>query len=172
MATSEQQAQQRAKIVSAAVKMAGISAVAALAYLVPTQEGTSYKAYRDPIGIPTICDGKTEGVRMGDVATPEQCAAWLEPRLREEVAYVRSVTKGPLPDTRAAALGDFTFNVGRATYARSSVLRMLNAGDVVGGCSALTLYVYAGKRILPGLVQRREIEKQLCLYESQKAATH
>lgn len=172
MATSEQQAQQRAKIVSAAVKLAGVSAIAALAYLVPTQEGTALKAYRDPIGIPTICDGRTEGVRMGDVATPEQCAAWLQPRLREEVAYVRSVTKGPMPDTRAAALGDFTFNVGRAAYARSSILRKLNAGDITGGCNALTLYVYAGGQVLPGLVQRRQIEKDLCLYEPPKTANH
>ena len=155
-------------LVRKVVALSAAGAFSALAYLVPVQEGTAYKAYRDPIGIPTICEGKTEGVKMGDTVTPDQCAAWLAPRLREELAYVRSVTRGPMPDTRAVALADFTYNVGRGTYARSSILRKLNAGDVVGGCNALTLYVYAGGKQLPGLVQRRQVEKELCLY----AETH
>lgn len=157
---------QRSALVRKVAVLSATSAFAALAYLVPVQEGTAYKAYRDPIGIPTICEGRTEGVKMGDTATPAQCAAWLAPRLQAEIDYVRSVTKAPLPNTRAVALGDFTYNVGRSAYARSSILRKLNAGDVAGGCQALTLYVYAGGKVLPGLIQRREIEKELCLYET------
>lgn len=158
--------QQRAALVRKVSVLCATSACAALAYLVPIQEGTAYKAYRDPIGIPTICNGKTEGVKMGDIATPKECADWLGPRLQAETAYVRSVTRGTLPNTRAVALADFTYNVGRGAYARSSILRKLNAGDVAGGCQALTLYIYAGGKVLPGLVQRRELEKELCLYET------
>lgn len=36
-------------------------------------EGLSTVAYRDPVGIPTLCFGYTRGVEMGDTATPEQC---------------------------------------------------------------------------------------------------
>ena len=129
-------AQNNSALIKKVSGLAAASAFAALAYLVPTQEGAVYKAYRDPIGIPTICAGKTEGVKMGDVASPDECAAWLAPRLREELDYVRSVTKGPLPPTRAVALADFTYNVGRSAYARSSVLRKLDAGDTLGGCGA------------------------------------
>lgn len=156
-------------LVQKVIALSAAGSFAALAYLVPIQEGTSYKAYRDPIGIPTICEGWTEGVKMGDTKTPQECADLIAPRLREELAYVQSTSKRPLPTTRAVALADFTYNVGRGTYAKSSVKRKLDAGDVIGGCNALTLYVYAGKTYLPGLASRREIEKELCLYEPVKS---
>lgn len=157
---------QRSPLAAKVIALSATSTLAALAYLVPVMEGSSSKAYRDPVGIPTICEGWTEGVHMGEVKTPAQCAALIQPRLKDELAYVAQVTKGPLPPTRAVALADFVYNVGETTYSRSSVLRKLNAGDVAGGCQALTLYVYAGKTYLPGLYSRRLLERQLCLYET------
>jgi lysozyme len=156
-------------IVKRVIALSAGGALAALAYLVPLEEGVSYKAYRDPIGIPTICEGFTTGVKMGDTATPAQCAAMVRPRLEQEVSFVtRAVTGVPMTPTRQVALADFVYNVGETTFNRSSVKRKLNAGDLAGGCEALTLYVYAGKTYLPGLASRRQIEKELCLYEPRK----
>ncbi|HHP7177414.1 TPA: glycoside hydrolase family protein, partial [Pseudomonas aeruginosa] len=53
-------------------------AVAIASALVAAHEGRSLVAYVDPVGIPTICEGITAGVRLGDRATPQQCDALLE----------------------------------------------------------------------------------------------
>lgn len=44
--------------------------------LVAHFEGTRYTAYQDVTGTWTICDGHTRGVKAGDTATLQQCAAW------------------------------------------------------------------------------------------------
>lgn len=41
------------------------------------QEGTELSAYLDPVGIPTICNGRTAGVRIGQRATFAQCRQYL-----------------------------------------------------------------------------------------------
>lgn len=130
---------------------------------VGAEEGVRYAAYKDPVGIPTICFGETKGVKLGDTATPEQCREMLGDRVLEFGRGVDACTKGELPPARKAALTSFAYNVGVETYCRSSVARKLNAGDVQGGCDALLLYVYAKGIKLPGLVTRRENERAMCL---------
>ena len=38
---------------------------------------------------------------------------------------------------------------------------MVNAGDFNGAANQFSRWVYAGGKVLPGLVKRREAEKQL-----------
>ncbi|MER5174127.1 glycoside hydrolase family protein, partial [Thioclava kandeliae] len=53
-----------------AAGVAGVAAAIALAITtIAPWEGKELRAYRDIVGIPTICFGETEGVKMGDVAT-------------------------------------------------------------------------------------------------------
>lgn len=125
-------------------------------------EGLRTRAYLDPVGIPTICYGSTAGVRLGDTRTPQQCEQLLRSELPPYIAAADRAV-GPMPDTRRAALGSFAYNVGIRRMQQSSVVRRLAAGDVQGGCDALRLYVYAGGQKLPGLVKRREAERELCL---------
>ena len=125
-------------------------------------EGRSLVAYLDPVGIPTICEGVTQGVRLGDVATPAECDALLEKELLVALSAVDRRVRVPLTDTRRAALTSFVYNVGEGQFSRSTLLRKLNAGDVAGACAELSRWVYAGGRKLAGLVKRREAERQLC----------
>lgn len=137
----------------------------ALALAVPVvafYEGNSLRAYRDPIGIPTICYGSTAGVRMGQIRTQAECDALLAAELGEAIAAVDRLSKQPLPDTRRAALGSFVYNVGAGAFERSSLLRKLNAGDAAGACAELSRWVYAGGQRLNGLVKRRAAERELC----------
>lgn len=114
------------------------------------------------MGIPTICEGITAGVRMGDMATPAECDALLERELQRAVDAVDRQVLVPLPDTRRAALASFVYNVGEGQLARSTLLRKLNAGDVRGACAELSRWVYAGGKKLGGLVRRRAAERELC----------
>lgn len=130
--------------------------------LVTWFEGRSLLAYADPVGIPTICEGVTRGVSLGDRATSTECDQLLERELNIALAAVDRQARVPLPETRRAALGSFVYNVGERQFARSTLLRKLNAGNAQGACAELSRWVYAGGKRLAGLVKRRAAERELC----------
>ena len=137
--------------------------LAATVALVATWEGRSLIAYADPVGIPTVCEGYTHGVRLGDVATPEQCDALTRQEVAKALNVVDSSAPQQLPDGMRVAFASFVYNVGPYAYQRSTLLKKLRAGDYVGACNELTRWVYAGGRKLRGLERRREAERQICL---------
>jgi len=141
---------------------AGAGVLAAAVALVGWYEGRSLAAYVDPVGIPTICDGYTHGVRLGDVATPEKCDALTAQEVGKALTVVDRSAPG-LPDGARVALASFVYNVGPGAYGGSTLLRKLRAGDIAGACRELPRWVYAGGRKLAGLVKRRDAEMQICL---------
>lgn len=145
----------------------GTGVVAAAIGLVAAWEGRSLVAYIDPVGIPTICDGYTHGVKLGDVATPEHCDALTEQEVRKALTVVDHSVPQTLPDGVRVALASFVYNVGPGAYGRSTLLRKLRAGDLVGACNQLPLWVYAEGKKLRGLERRREAERKICLSDLQ-----
>lgn len=141
--------------------------VASAVALVASWEGRSLVAYVDPVGVPTICDGYTHGVKLSDVAAPERCDALTEQEVRKALAVVDRSVLQPLPDGVRVALVSFVYNVGPGAYGSSTLLRKLRAGDVAGACNQLPLWVYAGGKKLRGLERRREAERQICLSDLQ-----
>lgn len=137
--------------------------VAAAVALVATWEGRSLVAYLDPVGIPTICDGYTHGVTMGDKATPKKCDELTSEEVKKALAVVDESVPRHLPDGARVALASFVYNVGAGAYSGSTLLRKLRAGDIVGACRELPRWVYAGGRKLRGLVRRRDAEMKICL---------
>ena len=125
-------------------------------------EGRSLVAYLDPVGIPTICEGITAGVRLGQTTTDAECDVLLAKELGQAMDIVDRMAIHEQPDTRRAALGSFVYNVGAGAFARSTLLRKLNGGDVAGACAELSRWVYAGGKQLAGLVKRRAAERELC----------
>lgn len=132
------------------------------------EEGERTSAYLDVVGVPTICFGSTRGVRLGMVRTHAECLALLS----EEVAEYRgklhryfstATRQRRLTPERDAAYTSTAFNCGVAAIGRSTATRRLNAGDVRGGCQALTWWNKAGGRVIRGLVGRRERERRLCM---------
>lgn len=126
-------------------------------------EGLRQVAYRDPVGIPTICFGETKGVKIGDVATVESCKAMLLDSLEIANKAVESCIKVPMPDYRHAAIVSFTYNVGAGNMCGSTMARKMNSGDIVGACNELTRWNMAKGIVLPGLVKRRAEERVMCL---------
>ena len=68
-----------------------------------------------------------------------------------------------MPNTRRAALGSFVYNAGAGAFAKSTMLKRLNSGDVLGECNELLKWVYTKGRKLKGLERRRMAEAKLCL---------
>lgn len=141
----------------------GTGVIAGAIALVAAWEGRSLVAYVDPVGIPTICDGYTHGVKLSDVATPERCDALTEQEVRKALAVVDRSVPQTLPDGMRVALASFVYNVGPGAYGSSTLLRKLRSGDLAGACNQLPRWVYAGGKKLRGLELRREAERKICL---------
>lgn len=144
--------------------VATVSAVTVMAAaLLATFEGEIRHTYLDPIGIPTACVGHTgPDVRLGQRYTAEQCQALLQQDLLEANADIDRCIKAPLTVGQRAAMISFVFNVGGKKFCGSGVARRLNAADYAGACAELSRWVYAGGRVLPGLVKRRAAERAMC----------
>lgn len=141
-------------------------------------EGRNLLAYLDPVGIPTICDGWTRGVRLGDQATPAECDERTRTGLDEAAkvfeAWVPQQVIDRLPARSVAAFMSFIYNVGPGKPGvkdgfvwlkngnHSTMLRELQAGRIAQACAQLPNWTSAGGRKLNGLVKRRAAERALC----------
>lgn len=131
-------------------------------------EGKRNAAYQDIVGVWTICYGSTRGVRAGMVLSDAECTDLL----RREVAeyrrglhrYFTDKTKAVrLTAERDTAYTSLAFNAGIRAVGRSTATKRLNAGNIKGGCTALTWWNKAGGRVIRGLVRRRSAEHELCM---------
>lgn len=106
---------------------------------------------RDPLGRPVTAD--TPPI---DRATARE---WAKAELEAALALVRRIVAVPLTVGQEAALVDFAFNVGCAALSGSTLLRLLNAGDVLGAAAQFELWDHAGGQIIAGLLRRRRAEE-------------
>lgn len=102
------------------------------------REGSKLKAYKDTKGIWTIgvgdIDVDNDGVRdvhAGMTETPEQVIANLQEDIQWAEEAVDDVDS-PLTQNQYDALVSFVFNIGASAFAKSTMKRMLNAGDYEG----------------------------------------
>lgn len=121
------------------------------------------RGYRDPIGIVTACSGHTKTAVLGRPYTVEECNQLLDQDLAEHAAGAMACINVPTSTGERAAYVSFAFNVGVGAFCKSTMARKLNAGDHKAACDELMRWTRAGGRELPGLVTRRETERDLCL---------
>lgn len=128
-------------------------------------EGVRTNAYRDIIGVPTICVGRTLNVKMGDTATMAQCQEWLVEDLVRHWSGIEqcapSIKSAP-PGYRVAML-DLAFNVGVGAWCRSSLRRLTESRRYLDACKRTLQFVYAEGKIVQGLVNRRNDLYPLCV---------
>ncbi len=146
-----------------------VAALAIATALAVPAEGLRQFAYRDPVGIPTICFGSTKGVKMGDFRTVPECKALLTKDMNHAVQAVESCRPG-LPINVLAAFSDAVYNLGptiACDSSESAAARLLATGDYRGACNQLPRWGkarVAGVLVpLPGLTKRREMERDVCL---------
>lgn len=126
------------------------------------------RAYRDAVGIWTVCDGDTKGVTGATRETEAGCLVRLERVLVEHAAGVKRCAPGlwaaGREQQRLASIS-LAVNIGVSAFCSSTAKRLLEAGKIRAGCDAFRMWVKAGrpKRTLRGLVERRERERAICL---------
>lgn len=147
-----------------------LAIMAAAAVIAIPAEGLRQWAYRDPVGILTVCYGATgDGVVAGRKYSLDECRSRLDTDMLKAIDAVERCAPG-LPEDTAAAFADAVFNLGPTVVCdrqKSTIARLLAAGEVAGACNQLPRWDKArvGSMVvaLPGLTKRRAAERDLCL---------
>ncbi|EKN4181140.1 lysozyme [Yersinia ruckeri] len=127
-------------------------------------EGREYMPYRDVVGVLTVCDGHTgQDIILGKRYSDAECDALLQQDLIPVFAAIDRIVNVPMTDFRKAALASFGYNVGISAMTHSTLVKKLNRGDTSGACDELRRWIKAGGKVWKGLVNRREVERELCL---------
>ena len=132
-------------------------------------EGIVLRPYRDSVGIPTIGIGSTyyeDGtkVKMSDKAITKERAIQLAKNVVK--SFEAQVNKSILPtmvQNQFDAMVLLCYNIGESGFARSSVVRNFNAGNIQKAADSFLLWNKAGGKVVKGLVNRRNIERTLFL---------
>lgn len=146
--------------------VATAAALAIACAFVAPKEGLWLTAKVDKIGTGrpvTACYGETQGIKLGQRFTKEQCDAMLAARLPQYDKAIAACIHVNLPDKTRAALISFAYNVGPAAACRSTAFKRINAGNIRGGCDALMNWTMAQGKVVQGLKNRRTAERMLCI---------
>ena len=130
--------------------------------LIKQYETLRLKAYMPtPNDVPTIGYGHTHGVKMGDICTEDQADEWL----RQDCAFAESCIDDnvtvPLQQNEFDALVSFIFNVGCGAFKVSTMLKMINDGDLDSASQQFARWNKQKGQVLAGLTRRRADEKEL-----------
>jgi lysozyme len=132
---------------------------------IKAHEGLRLEAYPDPGtgGKPwTIGYGHTgPEVVPGLRITAERAEELLRANVARFEAAVTRLVRVPLSQPQFDALVSFAFNTGEGALARSTLLKMLNAGDYSGAAEQFDKWVNAGGKPMPGLIRRRRAERTM-----------
>jgi len=131
------------------------------------KEGVVYEVYDDGVGYLTAGVGhklnneELKKYKLGDPVDNFQVDLWLERDSFKAVRCVNNWVTTDLTQTGFDMLVSFVFNVGVDAFKRSTLLKKLNRGDVMGAAAEFSKWVNARGQKLPGLVKRREDEARL-----------
>lgn len=129
--------------------------------LIKSFEGCSLLSYQDSAGVWTIGFGHTSGVKSGQTITAQQAENYLQADLSVFEQGVEKYVKVKLNQNQFDALVSFSYNVGLGNLAKSDLLKKLNSGDYSGASAEFPLWIYAGGKVLNGLIRRRNEERAL-----------
>lgn len=136
--------------------------------LIKRFEGLRLKSYQDSIGKWTIGYGTTvinkQPVVADMIITIEQAEAYLLSDLSaDHAASVKRNTRALITQSMFDALACFTYNVGSGNFAKSTLLKDLNASKYLDAAAGFLQWDKADGVVLAGLTKRRIAEKDLFL---------
>jgi len=134
--------------------------------LVEDFEGLRLKAYPDPAtgGKPwTIGYGHTGDVAPGLVITEATAQKLLEADLNKFENTVQSLCHAPLTDNQFGACVALAFNIGGANFAKSTLVKYINAGKYDKAADQFLVWNKAKGKVMAGLTRRRKAERALFL---------
>lgn len=137
--------------------------------LITTFEGRELAAYQDSVGVWTIGYGHTKTVRPGMTITQAEAEQLLQTDLEEFEAAVTDAVAIDLNSDQFSALVSFCFNLGAGSLFESTLLQLLNNGDIEAAAHEFPRWNKAGGQALLGLTRRRLAERALFLSQPWEA---
>lgn len=137
--------------------------------LIKQFEGCKLTAYQDIVGVWTIGYGITEGAGVGIkpakgmTITQDQAEDLLRRAVDKFATRVDELITANVNANEFGACVSLAYNIGPNAFAKSTVLRELNAGRKDAAAAAFQMWNKAGGVVSKGLVRRREAERQLFL---------
>ncbi len=111
----------------------------------------------------TVGYGTTIGVWLGTAVTREEADKLLREHIEKDAKNVAKHVAVPLNDHEWAAILSFAYNIGSIAFATSTLAKKLNRGDKAGAAAEFGRWVHAQGKKMPGLVKRRERERDVFL---------
>lgn len=129
--------------------------------LIKEFEGLKLNAYFCSAGVLTIGWGTTAGVKPGDKITEAQAEEMLRADVVKFERGVFDAVKVPLAKHQFDALVVLAYNIGLGAFRTSTLLRLLNKGELSAAASQFDRWNKAGGKTLAGLTRRRAAERKL-----------
>ena len=134
--------------------------------LIKHYESLRRQSYLCPANVWTIGYGATrlwdnEPVPPFTTITEQQADDLLRRDLVDTEDFVSRLIRVPLTENQFSATVSLVFNIGAGNFQRSQSRQRINRKNYDGAASIWWQWRRGGGRILPGLVKRRESERQL-----------
>ena len=137
--------------------------------LIKQYEGCKLTAYQDIVGIWTIGYGTTAMAGLGITPakgmtiTQERAEDLLRQGVDKFAATVDALIISNVNANEFGACVSLAYNIGTGAFAKSTVLRELNAGNKEKAAVAFRMWNKAGGKVVKGLTNRRDSEIALFL---------
>jgi lysozyme len=130
--------------------------------LLKEHEGCRLTSYQDSGGTWTIGYGITgPNIKARMTITQAEADSMLEERLDQVIKMVDRLVTYPISSNQFSALVDFAFNEGVGSLDRSTLLAMVNDGQVAPAADQFVRWTKVNGVVLKGLQSRRLAEKKL-----------
>ncbi|MDP1931922.1 MAG: lysozyme [Gammaproteobacteria bacterium] len=113
--------------------------------------------------VPTLGFGSTQGVQVGDTIDPVTALQRVLVDVGRYEGAIKQCVTAPLHQHEYDAFVSLAYNIGPSAFCRSTLVRLLNAGDHEGACDQILRWNKFQGRELRGLTLRREREHKLCI---------
>ena len=129
--------------------------------LIKKFEGCELTAYKCAAGVWTIGYGHIKDVYEGQKITQSEAESMLHHEMEEYENYINDLVTAPLSQNQFDALVSWVFNLGAGNLRASTLLKVVNEGDMDGVPTQIKRWNKAGGKVLEGLIRRREAEALL-----------
>lgn len=129
-------------------------------------EGFRSNAYLDTGGVWTIGFGTIKypngiKVKAGDTCTRGQAELWLKNDCQWVDACLDKYVKVDINQNQFDALASFVYNIGETAFSKSTMLTLINKGQLKAAALQFDRWVYVNGKKEKGLANRRVKEKAL-----------
>ena len=131
--------------------------------LIKEFEGCRLQSYRCSAGVWTIGYGHTgKDIKEGMTITQQQADDWLMVDCNRVLQMLRDTLRVPIRQNQLDALVSLGFNIGTEALHKSTLMSLVNRNpDDLNIPEQFDRWVYAGGKVVNGLVRRRKAEAKL-----------